>query len=734
MKRLKEIICSGRLTISGLLLVLQTLAFGFAVAASVFAQTSGFTYQGKLNENGTPASANYDMRFKLFDAAAAGNLVGSKTQTNVPTVGGIFTVELDFGTTPFNDGSDRWLEISISPAGQNNYTTLAPRQKLTSAPYSIQSLKAATADNSFQLGGIAADQYVQTSDARLSDARLPLPGSNDYIQNSNTAQPTVNFNIGGRGTADRFNAASYFEINGSKVLSAPGTNNFFGGVNAGIALTTGVSNAFFGFAAGQKNTDGGNNVFFGSNSGENNLGGSGNSFVGYLAGSANTTGGVNSFLGFQSGFKNTTGSSNVFVGRLAGYENLTGTANVFVGDATGVGNTSGMFNTAVGAFANITAPNLQYATAIGADATVSLSNTVVLGRTADRVTIPGILNVRNIASPDNFVIQFKGEDIIKSQSYVNGDSIFVGLGAGASNTTGDRNVFMGDSAGGNNTTGNLNVFFGNAAGSNNETGYINSFFGSRTGSANTTGFQNTFLGTDAGRNNTTGSNNIFIGVNTGVANAGTQVDNSIVIGNGLGISTSNTIALGNVAQTTIFPGRVIMQAGTANPNTSNGTAATFSVGFSGLIAQNLIFRRLGADILGSPVHLCIRSVSVGGDGGWGLTSCTTSFASRENKIDAQPFAGGLDIIKQLNPIRFKWKADGAPDFGLNAEDVAEVEPNLVTRGEDGKIEDLKKGSLDVLFINAFKEQQKQIEAQQRQIDALKKLVCQLNPQTEVCKE
>jgi len=81
------------------------------------------------------------------------------------------------------------------------------------------------------------------------------------------------------------------------------------------------------------------------------------------------------------------------------------------------------------------------------------------------------------------------------------------------------------------------------------------------------------------------------------------------------------------------------------------------------------------------------------------------------------------------------------DIGLNAEDVAEVEPLLVTRNDKGEIEDLKENSLDLVFINAFREQQKQLEAlqeqvrrQQQQIDALKKLICSANSQGDLRKE
>src|SRR5262245_21733192 len=110
----------------------------YVVAAG--AQTTAFTFQGKLNDGGMPAAATYDIEFKLFDVAAGTGQVGPTVAVaSVTTIGGIFTVQLDFGPGVFT-GADRWIEVSISPAGQNNFTTLAPRQKLGSAPYAVQTL------------------------------------------------------------------------------------------------------------------------------------------------------------------------------------------------------------------------------------------------------------------------------------------------------------------------------------------------------------------------------------------------------------------------------------------------------------------------------------------------------------------------------------------------------------------------------------------------------------------
>jgi len=271
---------------------------------------------------------------------------------NVVVTNGVFSVVLNFGNFP---AADRFLEIVVRPSGGGALTTLAPRVKLLSTPYSTHAKNAEnaadavnavsaqnaqnatnaqnaqTAQNALQLGGTPANQFVVGNDPRLNDPRIPLPGSSFYLQNTIAPQASSNFNISGNGTAggtlegNIVNATTQFNIGGAAVLKSPGSFNFFAGVLAGSSNTTGTLNSFFGVNAGVFNTTGGNNAYFGFEAGRNNNAGANNAFFGKNAGRLNTTGSDNSFFGTNAGDINTTGSNNTIIGNLAdlGTNNLT---------------------------------------------------------------------------------------------------------------------------------------------------------------------------------------------------------------------------------------------------------------------------------------------------------------------------------------------------------------------------------------------------------------------------
>src|SRR2546425_5276256 len=113
--------------------------FALFCAGAALAETTTFTYQGRLTDSGTPANGNYDLQFALFDSLSGGTQIGStQTLSTVSVSSGAFTVQLDFGAAAF-PGANRFLEISVRLAGGGSFTTLSPRQQITSEPYAIRS-------------------------------------------------------------------------------------------------------------------------------------------------------------------------------------------------------------------------------------------------------------------------------------------------------------------------------------------------------------------------------------------------------------------------------------------------------------------------------------------------------------------------------------------------------------------------------------------------------------------
>lgn len=517
---------------------------------------TAFTYQGKLYESSIPVTTPRDFKFKLFNDAD-GTQVGTDILVpNVPVNNGVFTVTLDFGEAAFS-GASRSLEIAASLPGVNGFTTLNPRQAVTAVPYAIRALNSLRADtassadtavsadtalNAVQLGGLAADQYVVTTDARMTDSRDPNPGSANYIQNQNAAPQTASsFSIDGTGRAANFSATTAFQIGGTPALefgnglwglhvgggspNSTGDDLTFVGRFAGFENTTGSANSFFGFNTGRKNSTGMSNTFVGSEAGSFNTTGNWNSFVGYSAGLANTTGLGNNFFGSETGKSNTIGNRNNFFGGSAGIGNTIGNDNTFVGEQAGSAQIAGSNNTLLGSNANVGSPNLTYATAVGSGAVVNANNSIVLGRSADSVRVPGGLYVQN-----------------------------------------------------------------------------------------------------------------------------------------LGSGTSTAVCW---------------------------NSSTFQLSF-----------------------------------------CSSSM---RYKSDIAAFSGGLEMVRELRPVTFTWRNSGGQDLGFIAEDVADIEPRLAVKNSNGEIEGVNYGQISTVLVNAIKEQQAQIEAQDRKIKQLTDLVCSAMPTAGICK-
>ncbi len=114
-----------------------------AFAAFAFGQGTETTYQGQLQNSSVAASGSFDFEFALFDSGGV-QIGPTLTRNGVAVSGGIFSVNLDFGSG--FPGATRFLEIRVRQSGGGGFTTLSPRQPVTSAPYSIKSLTSNSAD------------------------------------------------------------------------------------------------------------------------------------------------------------------------------------------------------------------------------------------------------------------------------------------------------------------------------------------------------------------------------------------------------------------------------------------------------------------------------------------------------------------------------------------------------------------------------------------------------------
>jgi hypothetical protein len=398
---------------------------GLLPSSNGFAAPTGtaFTYQGVLSIAGAPATGPFDFQFSLFDSAAAGAQVGSTlSQSGVAVSNGLFTVQLDFASAAFK-GDARWLEISVRATGAAvGFTILSPRQAVTATPYALTALSAW--NQTGNVGTSPSSSFIGTTDNSALVLRtnnvealrvLAGQGSTGGNVGIGTSTPTFPLDVAGD-----VNTTSQYDLAGTPILQAPGTQNTFVGPLAGSAKTGGADNTASGYAALFSITSGSQNTATGAfalqsdstgccntAAGYGALGanstGIDNAAVGQAALRSNTTGSFNAAIGFGALASNTIANANAADGTNALHANTTGSSNTASGNNALLLNTSGSSNTAVGYQAGApgagstsnttgsqntfigynagpgTATQIDNATAIGANAAVSQSNALVLG-------------------------------------------------------------------------------------------------------------------------------------------------------------------------------------------------------------------------------------------------------------------------------------------------------------------------------------------------------------------
>jgi hypothetical protein len=162
------------------------------------AQTTVFTYQGRLSDGANPANGSYGMLFYLYDAPTNGTQLGNLGLVSVPVSNGLFTAQLDFGITAF-DGNARWLEIAVQTNGAVSFTPLTPRQPVTPTPYALFAPTAATATTASNVVNSAVSvAQLNTPGAPTNGQVLSYNGASLVWTNASTvaAAWTLNGNAG----------------------------------------------------------------------------------------------------------------------------------------------------------------------------------------------------------------------------------------------------------------------------------------------------------------------------------------------------------------------------------------------------------------------------------------------------------------------------------------------------------------------------------------------------------
>ncbi len=271
------------------------------------------------------------------------------------------------------------------------------------------------------------------------------------------------------------------------------------------------------------------------------------------------------------------------------------------------------------------------------------------------------------------------------------DNTATGIVALYSNTIGLENTATGATALLRNTTGNDNTATGVAALQSNTTGSSNTATGVAALGFNTTGNNNTATGDGALLSNTNGFNNTANGVLV-LSNNTHGVNNTATGNNAL---YSNEIGGNNTAN-----GIEALQSNTTGSfNTGNGVRA-------------LINNTTGS-----------RNIALGAGAGSNLTTGNNT-SSQRFKDDIKPMDKASEAILALKPVTFHHKKevdpDGIPQFGLVAEDVEKVNPDLVARDEQGKVYTVRYEAVNAMLLNEFLKEYRTVQEQKAIVAQLKR--------------
>ena len=264
-----------------------------------------------------------------------------------------------------------------------------------------------------------------------------------------------------------------------------------------------------------------------------------------------------------------------------------------------------------------------------------------------------------------------------------GENTAIGYGALAYNSTGLNNTAVGGRALQVNTTGSANTANGRYALLSNKTGQLNTATGADALMSNTIGSQNTAVGKAALKENTSADNNTAVGFNALRTNRVGRGNVALGFEAGFNLNTSDNIDIAN--------------RGVA------GDVGTIRIGTTGTQTNAYV-----AGISGATVPTGV-AVIVDADGHLGTTTSSARF-----KENIKPMDKASEAILSLNPVTFHYKKDLDPksvtQFGLVAEQVEKVNPDLVARDEQGKPYTVRYDAVNAMLLNEFLKEHHKVQA------------------------
>ena len=325
----------------------------------------------------------------------------------------------------------------------------------------------------------------------------------------------------------------------------------------------------------------------------------------------------------------------------------------------------------------------------------------------------GPLNPNVLTDTNNTAV---GVNALKSNTTgisntASGENALFSNTTGTSNTASGVNALTSNTTGGGNTASGASALFSNTAGFSNTASGVNALL------SNTTGFSNTASGVSALQSNTTGLSNTASGVSALQSNTtgggNTASGASALFSNTTG---NNNIALGAAAGTTNTTGSFNIHIGNGGAIESN----TIRIGTTGNQTRAFIAGIRGVTTASSAIPVVIDA-----NGQLGTVS-----SSRRFKEDIRDMGEMSARLLDLHPVVYHYTAETQAgerplQYGLIAEEVEQVFPELVAYGADGRVETVQYHVLSALLVNELQKQNAVVKVQQELLAAQKKILSQL---------